>query len=419
MIDLNHLFSLATALGIGLLIGLERGWKEREGPEGSRIAGFRTFGLIGFLGGMSALADQGTGFVLTGGLIGTVLLLRQGYKEQLQSSDEASVTTLIAALLTYALGAVAVLGHSQIAAMGGVVTAFVLWLRVPLHAFLDRLSEAEISAFLRWLLITIVVLPLLPDENFGPFESLNPRSIWLMVVLISGLSFFAFLGIKWLGQRGGLLLTAFLGGLISSTAVTLAIARLVRAKDIPGGAGLAALCLSWMMMLARTAIVVGLIAPVLLIDLGPVLIAAMIVIAAVFVLTFRRLSVSGPSEPMSLNNPVDLREAATFALVLSAALMLSKGVATMLGPEALLFVSALTGAVDIEAVSLSVTRLAGTIITDQTATLAIAFAVFANTVFKGVLFLVIGKGQSVQTVSALVLGTIAAGAGVLVLGLQT
>ncbi|MEL7031610.1 MAG: DUF4010 domain-containing protein [Pseudomonadota bacterium] len=410
MIDLATLFSLTTALGVGLLIGLERGWKDREDPEGSRIAGFRTIGLIGLFGGLLALVDEGHGFILASGLIAIALLLRQGYKGQLESSNEVSVTSLIAALLAYALGAVAVLGNSQIAAMGGVVTTFLLWIRGPLHTFLKRLSEAEISAFLRWLLISIVVLPLLPNDNYGPFEALNPRTIWLMVVLISGLSFIAYVGTKWFGHRSGLLMTAFLGGLVSSTAVTLAIARMVRADKLAQGVGLSAICLAWAMMLIRTGIVVTIIAPVLLHDLAPIIAAILVVIGLAFALTLNRSPAVSHPEDVSLRNPLDLLEAATFAIILTLALLISKGAATLFGSEALLVVSSLTGAIDIEAVSLSVPKLAGTVVSTRIAVLAIVFAIFTNTIFKGALFAIVTRGRYLISISALIGTIVAAGA---------
>ncbi|MCR9195975.1 MAG: DUF4010 domain-containing protein [Hyphomonas sp.] len=409
MLDLSTLLGLTTALGVGLLIGLERGWKDRADPEGSRIAGFRTIGLIGLFGGLAALVDQGQGLVVAGGLIAIALLLRQGYKDQLESSDEVSVTTLMAALLAYGLGVVAVLVSPQIAAMGGVVTTFLLWIRVPLHAFLDRLSEAEISAFLRWLLISIVVLPLLPNEDFGPFEALNARTIWLMVVLISGLSFLAYVGTKWFGQKSGLLLTAFLGGLVSSTAVTLAIARMVREHKLAQGVGLSAICLAWTMMLIRTGIVISIIAPTVLITLAQTLGAMLVVLGIGFLASLNRASEAAEQGDVALKNPLDLSEAATFAAVLTLALMLSKGAATMFGDQALLLVSSLTGAIDIEAVSLTVPKLLGTVVPARTVTMAITLAVFSNTLFKAALFLIVSKGRHPSSIITLTAATIVAG----------
>lgn len=409
MIDPEILLSLTTALGVGLLIGLERGWKDRNDPAGSRIAGFRTNGLIGLFGGLIALVDQGQGFVLAGGLVAIALLLRQGYQGQLANSEEISVTSLIAALMAYALGAVAVLAGAQIAAMGGVVTTFLLWVRVPLHAFLNRLSESEISAFLRWLLISLVVLPLLPNESFGPFEALNPRNIWLMVVLISGLSFLAYVGTKWLGQRSGLLLTAFLGGLVSSTAVTLAVARMAREEKLSRGVGVSAICLAWTMMLIRTGIVIAVIAPQLLLQLTPALAAMLAVIGSAFFLNLNRSEAMSEPDDVPLKNPLDLIEAATFAVVLTLALVASKGAATMFGSQALLAVSMITGAIDIEAVSLSVPKLAGTIVSSRVAIVAIVLAILSNTFFKGVLFVTVSGRRHVSSIALLVAATSVAG----------
>ncbi len=409
MLDLNTLIGLTTSLGVGLLIGLERGWKDREDPEGSRVAGFRTIGLIGLFGGLSALIDRGQGFVLAGGLVGIALLLRQGYKGQLETSDEVSVTTLMAALLSYVLGAVAIVASPQIAAMGGVITTFLLWIRVPLHAFLDRLSEAEISAFLRWLLISIVVLPVLPNQDFGPFEALNARTIWLMVVLISGLSFLAYVAAKWFGQKSGVLLTAFLGGLVSSTAVTVAIARMSREEKLARGVDLSAISLSWMMMLIRTGFVVGVLAPNVFKDLAPTLVGMLAMIGVGFLISFSRANESDTADDVTLKNPLDLTEAATFAIILTLALLLSKGAATVFGSQALLFVSSITGAIDIEAVSLTVPQLVESVISKRAGVMAITFAIISNTAFKAALFLIVSRGRNRYSVGCLSIATIAVG----------
>ena len=303
MIPETPLAGLLTALGIGLLIGLERGWKDRADPDGSRVAGFRTIGLIGFLGGLFAFIDTGSGLVIAAGFVGLTLLLREGFEAQIDVTRIVSVTTMVAALSAYALGALAVLGHSQAAAAGAVIVAFVLWMRTPLHALLHRIEEKELSALLRLLLISVVVLPVLPDQSYGPYDVFNPRAIWWMVVLISGLGFVGYLGVKWLGHRRGIGLLAIAGSFASSTAVTLSFARFSRndagdARALVGGTALA-----WAGMIVRTAFILGALAPSLIAPLA-LPFGFMLVVALVTAATFllRRGTQAAPD--LVLSNPL-------------------------------------------------------------------------------------------------------------------
>ncbi|WP_340691868.1 DUF4010 domain-containing protein [Hyphomonas sp.] len=391
MIPETPLTGLLTALGIGLLIGLERGWKDRADPDGSRVAGFRTIGLIGFLGGLCALVDTGNGFVIAAGFVALALLLREGFEAQIDVTRIVSVTTMVAALSAYALGAVAVLGHSQAAAAGAVIVAFVLWLRTPLHALLHRIEEKELSAFLRQLLISVVVLPVLPDQAYGPYDAFNPRAIWWMVVLISGLGFVGYLGVKWLGSRRGIGLLALAGSFASSTAVTLSFARFSRndagdARALVGGTALA-----WAGMIVRTAFILGAFAPSLVAPLalpfGSMLVVAL-AIAAIFLL--RRGTQAAPD--LVLSNPLDVRSALFFAALLATALLLSRAAADMLGPTGIYGVALVAGAADVDAISLSMIQMSAKGLSTETAAIAVALAAIANTLLKGTIALVAGEG---------------------------
>ena len=196
---------------------------------------------------------------------------------------------------------------------------------------------------------------------------------------------------------------------MSSTAVTLAIARMVRDEKLVRGVGLSAICLAWTMMLVRTGIVVSVIAPTLLTAFVPVLFAMLVVLGLAFVLTLNRTTGKSHPDEMALKNPLDLTEAATFAGILTIALLASKGAATLFGSQALLLVSTFTGTIDIEAVSLSVPKLAGTVVSPQAAVLAITLAIAANTVFKGVLFGLVAHGRYWRSIAALVVTTTSVG----------
>jgi len=385
------LTGLLTALGIGLLIGLERGWKDRADPDGSRVAGFRTIGLIGFLGGLFAFIDTGSGLVIAAGFVGLTLLLREGFEAQIDVTRTVSVTTMVAALSAYALGALAVLGHSQAAAAGAVIVAFVLWLRTPLHALLHRIEEKELSAFLRLLLISVVVLPVLPDQSYGPYEAFNPRSIWWMVVLISGLGFAGYLGVKWLGSRRGVGLLAVAGSFASSTAVTLSFARFSRhdagdARALVGGTTLA-----WAGMIVRTALILGAFAPSLIAPLAlPFGFMLVVALGTSGFFLLRRETQAAPD--LLLSNPLDLRSALFFAALLATALFLSRAAADMLGPTGIYGIALVAGAVDVDTVSLSMVRMSATGLDTETAAIAVALAAIANTLLKGMIAIVAGEG---------------------------
>lgn len=384
--------SLATALAVGLLIGLERGWKDRSDPEGSRVAGFRTIGLIGLLGGIAMLLDGGAGFVLAAGFLGLALLLREGFEAQIDATREVSVTTMVAALTAYGLGAIAVSGRPQLAAIGGVATAFILWLRVPFHALLDRIEEKELNAFLYWLLFSIVVLPVLPNEGYGPYAALNPRTIWLMVVLISGLGFAGYLSMKWFGRRRGSIFLAVSGGMVSSTAATLALARLAT-KDADGVHALVGgVAIAWAMMYIRTLLIVAVLAPSLLPLLGPPL-GLMWLICALGAARYYSLATPTTEQDLTLANPLDMRSAMIFTLVLTTGMVASKAAANLFGDTGLYAVAIAAGAIDIEAISLSLTQLVGRDVTVSVASMAIVFAAIANTLFKGVLAAISGRAH--------------------------
>jgi|SRR5579863_4328102 len=208
---------LGLALALGLLIGLERGWEYRELPEGGRGAGIRTFGLVSLL---SAVAVQLWGpehdLFLSASIIGVALLMGLGYWRESGRDQDVSVTTGLAALLTFALGAMAGAGQLAVAASAAVVVTLILGFQVEPHRLVAHIERQELSATRRLLLISVVMLPVLPDRGFGPWTAINPYQIWWMVVMIAALSYLGYFAMKFLGERRGVLLTGLLGGMLSS-----------------------------------------------------------------------------------------------------------------------------------------------------------------------------------------------------------
>ena len=223
---LEVLLRFGVALALGLLMGLERGWERRERPEGSRVAGFRTFGLISLLGGVTAyLGAESRVLLLTAVGLALAAVLVAGYWRESEREADVSATTTVAALVAYGLGALAGLGQLTAASATAVVVTLVLGFKLELHQLLRRIDRAELLATLRLLLISIVLLPVLPDRELGPWAAINPYRIWWMVVLVAGISYVGYFANRILGEERGVMLTGFFGGLASSTAVTLAFAR--------------------------------------------------------------------------------------------------------------------------------------------------------------------------------------------------
>jgi len=399
---------LVVALAVGLLIGLERGWKERGDPVGSRVAGFRTFGLIGLAGGLAATLDSGNGIVIAATAIGLAFLLREGFEAQIGATRVVSATTMVAALITFSLGAAAIRTSPLVAASAGVITAFILWLRTPMHRLLDLIEERELSAFLRLLLISIVVLPVVPAEQLGPYGVINPREIWLLVVLISGLGFIGYLGVKFLGERGGVGLLALVGGLASSTAVTLSLAQLSRADREHHTAFAGGTSTAWAVMFVRTVIIVAgiriTLLPSLWVPLGAMF-AATVIMA---LLALLRVPEKAPAQ-LALPNPLDLKSALIFAAVVAGALVLSRMAQEAWGAGGILGFAALAGTVDADAVTVSMSRLGSEQIADHVAARAIVIATMANTAFKGVMATVAGTGAYGRQVLVMSAVTLAVG----------
>lgn len=215
---------LLLALAIGLLIGIERGWRGRSQADGQRVAGLRTFGLLGLLGGISGLLATGPGMpaallFLAGG-IGALLL---GYARMAASHGTLSITGTVVGLITMGLGVLAASGQEIVAVALAATVSLLLVMRSALHGWIKDLTETEILAIARFTLIALVILPLLPDQSYGPYDAWNPRQIWFVVVLVSGFSLAGYVAAKRLGATRGLLATAAAGAMVSSTAVTAAL----------------------------------------------------------------------------------------------------------------------------------------------------------------------------------------------------
>ena len=405
---------MGVALAVGLTVGLERGWRDREAVEGSRVAGWRTFGLIGLAGGVWTDVAESNLIVLGLALLAIVAMLAVAYWRRSESSENYSATTPVAAIVTFALGALA--GHGQMieAGAGAVVTATILSAKSELHDWLRRLSEAELRAALQFLLIAGVVLPILPDRGFGPYGALNPYRVWTMVVVIAGLSFIAYAALRIWGQRAGLIVVALLGGAVASTAIAFDFSRRAAAKSSPTSLLAAGIVAASGVSFLRTAFLVGVFQAGWLPIAGIPLAGMVAVAAGVAWLLWRRDAQGAQAQSQSLRNPLEIRPALQLGLLLAVALVLAEWLRRELGSMGLIGLSAVTGMLEIDATTISLCRMVGEGLAPRTATLMLLLGLATNGLVKMVVIGTIG-GVRLMLIVGLSFTAVALAAGAVVL----
>ena len=386
---------LAVALLLGAIIGLERGWDAREQKSGERIAGIRTFALVGLLGGISAvLAQEITEWAFPVLLVSVVAMAIVAYSERLEHIRNFSITGMVGMVLTFCFGAVAVAVDPVIATAAAVVTAIILDNKEEIHGWVNKLKEHELDAALKLLLISVVMLPLLPNEKMGPVGVLNPREIWWMVVMIASISFVGYFAIRVAGTRKGILFTSLFAGLSSSTALTLHFARQASKTPQLNAQFATGILIACGTMFPRILVYCLVINPDLLPSLiWPVLVmTALLYGPALFIWrkNDRELQVSQPT----LNqNPLDLTSALVFGALLTAILLMGEFLGNWLGDAGIYFLAATSGIADVDAITLSLTRMSNNSLAMGTAVIGIVIAAATNNLVKSALAGFVGNRQ--------------------------
>lgn len=380
---------MALALAIGLLIGIERGWRLRGEAAGGRVAGIRTFAMLGLLGGLIGLEAAGPlrFFALMLGAASLAALLL-GYGRGVRRGDNVSATSAIAAIMTLGLGAIASAGHMALASVGAGATVILLASRHGLHQAVRFASEGDIKALLRLVLVVFVILPLLPDIGMGPYLALNPRRLWMVVVVTGAISFIGYVLARWLGTRRGALITAAVGALVSSTAVTVDSARQIREAGSSPVAE-AAIALASLEMFIRALLLVSILAsfaarPVAVL-IGPG--AALAALGAALLLWRSRSAGGGyvGREP----RPPGLGLALLFAATVASISLASAWVEARFGEGSGAAMIALGGTADIDAAIAAVGVLPPGTLPVSWVALAIAAPILFNTLLKLAILLVI------------------------------
>jgi uncharacterized membrane protein (DUF4010 family) len=385
--DFEPWWRFGFALLIGALIGLEREFYQQK-EESPDFAGIRTFSLIALLGSVSSFLADSFGMILAAvALGGLVLMVTVSYYGALaRKRAESGITTEVAALLTFLFGVVVMGDHPTVAIALAVITSLLMALKGRLHTFIRSMSPKDIHVTLQFGLVAAVILPLLPDRTIDPLGLLNPFQIWLMVVFVSGIGFSGYILMKSLGPSQGINLTAILGGLASSTATTISFSSASRQYPNMAPRYARAVVLASTVMLPRVLLLVLVIHPPLMLKvIIPLL--TMVIAGSFFVFVVQRDRLGGKTaapQPSEIENPLKLSTAIKFGLLFAIVLVVLEYAQSFLGSTGVYLASFLSGLTDVDAIALSVTRLAADAqLSSDVAGTAVVIAALMNTVSKG------------------------------------
>lgn len=402
--DSHDLMSDAIQFGIaillGALVGIERE-KHREERKAKTVqaAGLRTFILLAMFGACAGWLSRtsGSNWVLAAGVLIAGTIVVAGYVVTTRGQTQSlGLTTEIASIIVFLLGAIVMLGGSEVAIGLAVITTAVLAFKDPMHGFVRQLGWDDVYSGLQLLIATFVALPLLPDKPVDPWGALNPYQLWLLVILISGLSLVGYALTRWLGPGKGALLTGLAGGLVSSTAVTVSFSREARTNPENTTAFASGILVAWSVMFLRVLVIVSVVNRALLGPLVVPFVAVAVVAAAGAALLFYRRSLKTRSvnaqEDLRVANPFSVASAAKFAAFFAVVLVAVKIAQEHFASGGVYAVAALAGLTDVDAITLSMSELAkqGEV---RVAVVAIVIASLVNTVVKcGIAFVVGGMG---------------------------
>ena len=392
---LEYLPAFLTSLAIGLFVGLER---ERS-PAAK--AGLRTFALTALLGTLLALLSEymESPWLLAAGLLAVAGLIVSAYLDG-SRTDDPGTTTQAALLLCFGLGALVWFGFGALAVLLAVAMTLLLHFKPELQNISKSLTRQDLQSILQFAVLSFVILPVLPNRDFGPFETLNPYQTWLMVVLISGLSLAGYVSLRFVGQRFGAPLLGFFGGMVSSTATTLIYARHARSNENLGKLAVVVIMIANLVVLIRLAVVSSLVAPGIAPHLVPVLAGGLVGGSLLTFFWWRRIGAEGEFPMPEMKNPTEIRTALTFAALYAVISLISAWLANLSGSSGLYLLAFVSGLTDVDAISISMLRLfdQGKLTPDVTvATIAIAY--LSNLLFKFGLMMSIG-GRTLARLSA-------------------
>jgi uncharacterized membrane protein (DUF4010 family) len=402
--------SVATSLACGLLIGIERGWKLREQKPGTRVAGVRTFSMLGLGSGVAGLIGA-RGYPIGAAAIaaGAVALIVIAYSRQLR--DHHDSTSAVAALLTVAIGFLAGNGEPRLAIASAAIAVAFLALRTELHGFIEKLDEQDVKALARYAIIAGAILPFLPNGHYGPLGAWNPQKLWLVVVLVTGFSFLGYVANRIFGERHGTIATALIGGAYSSTAVTQALSQRL-GREESAGAEPAGIALATGVMYLRVPILIAVLATRVLEPLLLIMLPALVVAwGAGFWLYLKAPKSDAPTPP---GNPIAILPALGFLLFVAIATVGAKWAQGTFGQSGIAVLLLLTGSMDVDVAIITLGALPADAISPLLAAIAICGTVIVNMAVKIGITLVYARRKGLSAAIAMTSSVVALGAAMLV-----
>jgi uncharacterized membrane protein (DUF4010 family) len=384
--ELAYLLEFATSLAIGLLIGLER---ERS-PAAK--AGLRTFALVAMFGTLAAMLSHkvNSPWLLVSGLLLVGVMVIVPYWRKQDKLEDPGTTTVAAVLICYGLGALVWYEESTLAVMLAIITTILLYFKTELQGVTQNLTRRDLISILQFAVLSFIILPILPNENYGPFDALNPYQIWLMMVLISGVSLTGYIALRFVGQRHGAVLLGVLGGLVSSTATTMVFTRRGGQNHDFASLAVIVILLANLTVLIRLALISAVISPVVFPYLLPILGGGLFLGLVTAVFWWREFSQQQMIPMPDTRNPAELPTAMGFGLLYAVVLLLSAWLSDIAGRSGLYVVAIVSGLTDVDAITLSSLRLHGLgKLEIMEVVTAITLGTIANLVFKlGLIFFI-------------------------------
>lgn len=379
--------AFATSIGIGLLIGLER---ERQSDL---KAGLRTFALVGLLGCLCALLAQTTdsGWILAAGMLAIAAMMIAAHVSDPLDTGDPGTTSVIALMVCFALGAIVWFGYTSTAVMLAIATTVLLYFKAQLHGISKSLTHIDLLSILQFGVLALVILPILPDRDFGPYQALNPHNIWWMVVLISGVSLAGYAALRLTGAQHGAALIGLFGGIASSTATTMIFARHAKENPDLGRTAMVVILLANIVVMARLGLVSFAVAPNIVGQLFGVLGCGIALGVVATLWGWRQLEGSDALPMPNVTNPTEIKTALTFGGLYALILVLSAWLQDVAGNRGLYLLALASGLTDVDAITLSSLRMFGMekLTAAQTIT-AITLATLSNLAFKTGLVVVVG-----------------------------
>ena len=406
--EYDDLITLGIAFGLGLLVGLQREKSDHE------MAGVRTFTLIAILGAFAGFLtrDFENPFILpVFGLSVTALMVTANIiKSKGDDKPNVGQTTEVAILLMFAIGSYLVLGSQVIGVIVGAMLAILLYIKETLHNFIDKLKEKDLAAIMTFAGISLVILPLLPNKTYGPFNVLNPQNIWLMVTLIVGISVLGYFIYKWLGKNVGMISNGILGGIISSTATTVSYARKAKDSKFAGKISAFVILVAVTVSLVRVVIEVGVVIPEKLPEIILPFLVLFLFMALLSVGLFYTINKDNDANEMpEPKNPAQFKSALFFGILYGLILLAVAFTKEKFGDSGLYIVSIIGGLANKDAITLSLSQLIKNGVEVSLGWKLIMTAVISNMTFKVVIAIVLGNRQLTKWLGSAMLFSIFAG----------